>query len=558
MNRRDFLIKSFKGMVMTGILPQFSACLRSKDGGEYVFPLNESDMNYVQFNFYGGPVRWGFDNFLKPTEEHKFIPTRMVGNRFKDADGAVELKWVKKHGFLVPDFWDLKTKSGLNHSSLLENMITIRGVDIKVSGHPHGIIKTVRPDSTKPSIQGVISDHSKSPLPSIIFGSNPATRSYHSEVRGGIGVPLDQQNLLEKVLSPFVLAEEKSLFGPKNKKQKILNTVLDNLKDIHGSEDRYVKELYGSLDLFIDHLEPFLEEYAGYLENYQKLIQDNIRNFDGLSLEKLALRKFDETNLKKFTEEKDWGRYKIDYQTYLRGDNLEEMLATADLGFVPHQFACTEFLLKRGLTNSLMLSTPNEMGSFLHNCNNQNNVLQRSFSEGKIVKAKDKTITIQMDSHNTGTILQTIASFMFYRGLVPCLDHFKNELKSISVGDHKNLFDKTLIHLCSEFERIPTEHESGTEHNHRSHTSSFLSGSIKKFNISGNVRIGNDIHGTIGTAGFVDKFQREASPADIYQSICSVMKIESPVPRAHSFLEWKGDEIVSSLNELKNIEGISC
>jgi len=545
-------------MIVSGLLPQFSSCLKSSQENQYLFPLNESDMNYVQLNLYGGPVRWAFDNFLKPTENHEYIHTRMVGGSFKDSDGDVELRWVKKHGYLVPDFWDLKSKSGLEHSNLLENMITIRGVDINVSGHPHGIIKTVRPDSTKPSIQGVISDNSKSPLPSIIFGSNPATRSYHSLKRGGLGVSLDEQNLLEKILSPFVLAEEQSLFGPKNKKEKIMNSVLENLRDVQGKEDKYIKELYGSLDLFIDNLEPFLEEYADYLAKYEKLVKDNIRNFDGLSLEKLKLKTLDEKNLDQFKEEKEWGRYKIDYQTYLRGDNLQEFLSTADLGFVPHQFACSEFLLKRGLTNSLMLSTPNEMGSFLYNCNNQNNVLQRTFTDGKIVKAKDKSITIQMDSHNTGTILQTIASFMFYRGLVPCLDQFKNELKSIPAGNGKTLFDKTLIHLSSEFERIPTEFEAGTEHNHRSHTSSFISGSIEKFEICGNIRTGNEIYGTIGTAGHVEQLGRNASPVDIYQSICSIMKIQSPLPRAEALLDWKDGKIVSKLKELKNVKGDSC
>ena len=558
MNRRDFMLKAFKGMVITGLLPQFSSCLRSNGDKKYFFPLDQSDMNYVQLNFYGGPVRWGFDNFLRPTESHEFIPTRMVGGRFKDGMGDVELKWVKKHGYLVPDFWDLKMKSGVEHSTLLQNMISIRGVDINVSGHPHGIIKTVRPDSTQPSIQGVISYHSKSPLPSIIFGSNPATRSYESIKRGGIKIPLNERNLLEQILSPFVLAEEKSLFGSNNDKKKIITKVLDNLKLVEGAEDKYLKELYGSLDLFIDNLVPFLDEYETYLSKYEKLILENIRSFDGLSLDKLSLRTLDMGNLNKFKIEEDWGRYKIDYQTYLRGDNLEEMLSSADLGFVPHQFACTEFLLKRGLTNSLMMSTPNEMGSFLYNCSNKNNVNQKSFLEGKIVSTKDKFVSIQMDSHNTGTILQTIASFMFYRGLVPCLDRLKNELKAIQIGDNKSLFDKTLIHLCSEFERIPTEFESGTEHNHRSHTSSFLSGSIKKFQIAGNIKTGNNVYGTIGTAGHVEKIGRNLDPRDIYQSICSIMKIKSPVSRAEVLLDWKGDEITSTLNELKNIEGVSC
>ncbi len=557
MNRRELMIKAFKGMVLTGLLPHFSSCLKSGEEKEFLFQLNDKDFNYVQLNLYGGPVRWAFDNFLKPLDENKFIPTKMVGGSFKDSDGDVELNLIKLFGYNVPDFWGLKMKSGVSHSSMLNNMLTIRGIDIKVAGHPHGIINTVRPDSTKPSIQGLISDHSKSPLPSIVFGSNPATRSYHADVRGGLIVPLTEKNLLEVILEPFVLAEEKTLFGRKNKKEKVLQEVLGNLKELKGVDDKYVNELYGSLDLFIDNIEPFLEEYLDILSKYEKLIKSNIRNFDGLGMEKLALKVLDKKGLAEKKTEKEWGRYKIDYQTYLRGDNLEEMLENADLGYLPNQFACTEFLLKRGLSNSLMLSTPNEMGSYIYNCNNQSNVLQKSFSEGRVIPVKDKLTTIQMDSHNTGTIMQMIASFMFYKGLVPCLDRLKTELRSVPV-ENKTLFDKTLIHLCSEFERIPNDDESGTEHNHRSHTSSFISGSIKKFQICGNIRIGNNETGTIGTTGYVDQLGRHAAPTDVYQSVAEIIGVKSPIPRAEALMKWDGDEIVTNLKELKNVEGVSC
>ncbi|MCO4794915.1 MAG: hypothetical protein KC493_14440 [Bacteriovoracaceae bacterium] len=557
MNRRDLIVKGFKSLVLAGVLPQFSACIRSELEKDYLFSLNENDFNFVQLNLYGGPVRWMFDNFLKPKDENEFVPTKMVGGRFKNSDGDVELNFIKRYGYNVPEFWGLKSKSGLEHSSLLENMITIRGVNINVSGHPLGIIKTVRPDSTKPSLQGVISDNSKSPLPSVIFGSNPATRSYFSNERGGLQVPLNESNLLKQILNPFVMAEEKSLFGKKNKKDKIIKSVLENLDGVYGSEDKYLKELRGSLDLFIDNLDPYLEEYASVLEKYEKLISENTKEFDGLSIDKLKLRELNTSNLKEIEKEESWGRYKIDYQTYLRGSNLEEMLASADMGHIPHQFACTEFLLKRGLSNSLMLSTPNEMGSFLYGCNNTGNISQKSFEKKKIIPAKEKSISIQMDSHHTGTVLQTAASFMFYRGLVPCLDRFKNELKKVKTKEGKTLFDKTLIHICSEFERIPRDDEAGSEHNHSSHTSSFLSGSIKKFKVCGNIKTGNKELGTIGTSANVDHFKREIFAKDIYQSVCDIVGVKSPVPRAKGLLKWEGDEIIPTFDELKNVKGES-
>ncbi len=174
MDRRDFLAQSFKSMVLSALAPSLGGCFREENNLNFLAQSSQQ-MNYVQLNLYGGPVRWGFDNFLKPLEDQGFIKTPMVGSRFSDSEGDVELAHIKRQGYEVPHFWGLKLKNGKEHSFLLKNMMTIRGVDIDVLGHPLGIIKTVRPESEHPSIHGLISDHHQTPLPAVIFGSNPAT-----------------------------------------------------------------------------------------------------------------------------------------------------------------------------------------------------------------------------------------------------------------------------------------------------------------------------------------------------------------------------------------------
>ncbi len=338
----------------------------------------------------------------------------------------------------------------------------------------------------------------------------------------------------------------KRLFGGNHKKE-LLKRVLTNLSEAKPSNERYLKEFKGALDIFVDNIEPFLKEYEELVSSYEDLIQVNIRNYQGLGLEKLKLREV------KPHHSHEWGRYKVDYQTYLGGNSLEEMLASAHLGPLPQQFACSEFLIKRGLSSSIMMSTPNEMGCFLYNCNNKGNILDSSFERGKRVATQSPHCVIQMDSHDTGTILTMASSFIFFRGLTACLDRFTHQLKKVPVGSDKTLFDKTLIHLSSEFERVPTLEESGSDHNDHSHTSSFISGSIEGLQIIGNIKLNQGKMGTIGTAAHVSFLKRPIQARDIYHTICEALGVTCPLARSQSLVTWNKEKLVLKFNELKKV-----
>jgi hypothetical protein len=552
MDRRNFLFSNFKMMVLTGLMPSISSCIKS----DMMNPLSfDPTGSYVQFNMYGAPPRWIFDNFLQPTQNHKTISQAMVGTIFDNDHGDVKMKLTSKNGYLVPSFWDRKWKDGRSTSTLLNNMITVRGIDSNAGGHPKGSIKTIRPDFGKQSIHGLISDHLQTPLPSMICGSNPAVRAYHSSKRNGIFADLSSDSIMRQILSPFVLAEKKNLFGKNNNRDKILKESISNLKKVFG-EDKYISNIRSTLELFIDNIDPFIYEYDLLVEKYKKLIQMNIMGFEKLGISKLNFPILDESKFKKGIKEEEWGRYKIDHDNFLRGDNIEEMFSTVDLGYMPHQFAACEFLLTRGLTNNVMISTPNEMGYMMCQCLNISNLSKDSFIKNKSVSHPQKMIKVTMDTHHTGTIIQTIASTKFFQGLSVCIDEFSRSLRKIKMGN-SDLFSKSLFHLTSEFERIPQEFQVGSDHNDHSHTSTFISGAINNFKIIGNINIGDNKLGTIGTAGIMKDLNRTLLPKDIYHSVCEFMKIEAPLPRSKNIIKWENETIVPNISECENVEGKS-
>lgn len=558
MNRREFLQKQLKIIWMTSLSTSFFSCLNKKTINNLQFEIPKERRNYVQINLYGGPARWMLDNFLKPTSDDEFISNPMVGTRFINEKGHVELGLTEFGNYLIPDLWNFEFQSKRKMKSILSNAITVRGVNANTGGHPGANIKTVRPTQGLSSIHGLISDSFKTPLPSILMGSNPAVRNYSGKNKEAIFTDIElmkKKSLLEQVLSPFLVHTKRSLFQDKNQQEILLEESLKDLKEAFPQDKTFLQNLEESKKLFIENLKPFINEYDQILRKYELVAKVNSEGFSGLSsIEQFST--LDNKAFKKGAKNEDWGGHKINYDQYLRGDNIEEMFSSSHLGYIPAQFATAEFLLKKGLSNSILITTPNEMGNLLYRCQNNGNLDLKSFSQGKSIPHRSKEFSQEMDTHQTGTIMSTISQNKFYRGMMGCLDEFIEGLKKTH-HHGKNSFDHTLIHLTSEFERIPKEDLSGSDHNPYSHTSTFISGAIKDFKVIGNIHIGDKEMGTIGTAGKLASMKRKLIPGDIYHSICEFMEIDNPIPRTHSLLKRKGEEVIPSITECKNIAGKS-
>lgn len=544
-SRRDFLFQSFKATMALSLSGSLQSCFKKN---KELSPFLEQfpEMNYIQLNLYGGPSRWVFDNFLAPKKGLSFLSHPHVGSRFKNSDGEIEYHLEEYRGFQIPILWNERLQDQSVARDLLGNMITIRGIDPDTVGHPQGAMRSVRPDEEKPSLHGLLSDQINSPLPTVLFGSNPATRAYSSHQRSGLNIPLDGKNLIEEILKPFYFdSKGSSLFSDSPK--KALSQAIANIESVQGFTS-YKKELKKSLSLYIENFDDYLSEYSQILDHYEKLIQFNFRGSSLSQHQKINLQQVNPQKLE------DFQRYKVDYESYLKGGSLESFFSSAHLGYLAHQFASMEFLIKKGLVKSFMFSSPNEMGDYILGASNEDNIDASSFDKKTLITAKKKGVKVQMDSHDVGSIAELASSYLYFKCTTGCLIRLKNELSKVKLTTGKTLFDNTLIHITSEFERVPRLDGSGSDHNDHGHTSSFISGSISKFQIQGNIEVNSDGQGTIGTAAKVKHFGRRLAPKDIYRSVCEVMKVKCPIPRTVALLKWDKGKVVASFDELKNVE----
>lgn len=546
LNRRDLM--TFGGAsIFLSLLGSSLNTLKKSEGKNNLNFINKNDQqNYIQINLYGGPSRWVFDSLLTPYD-NDFFPTPMVGTQFSDDLGNMSYKTKKISGINFPSLWSDKIsgqRGPIGFENLIDNTIFIRGVDTKASGHPQASTKTVRPNSAGDSLHGIISDNSSSPLSSIIMGSNPVTRSFQSQKRGAVQVDIGQRKMFEGIFRNFHVKTDNP--------NKLINEALKILNVNKGKNSQYVKSLTESSELLFDDFERFNSEYLHLLKKYEQLVKMTLHDLNIPGVNDFKLPGLKESDIRKNQNVMDkFGRYKLDYQTMFFGNDLRDNLKNVHLGFIPKQFALMEFMITNGLSNSFLISTPKEMGDLLYNVENRNNFLLSSFDNGSKNKTRDEVININMDTHDTGSIMGLVSTSMFFKGLSSCLSEF------ISVLKRKELFEKSLIHITSEFERIPEKDLHGSAHNEKSHTSTFLSGKIKSPSVHGNIFIGDKEMGTIGTSAPIKEIKRELNQDDIAETITGLLNIPSPVRRSEKIIKEVNGKWVAQLPKAKNLEGSS-
>jgi hypothetical protein len=94
-----------------------------------------------------------------------------------------------------------------------------------------------------------------------------------------------------------------------------------------------------------------------------------------------------------------------------------------------------------------------------------------------------------------GSITSTMLTTILYRGFLSGLTEQVRALKA------KGIFDKTVLHISSEFNRCPLKDGSGSDHGWFGSNATLISGMIKHMSVVGNVQkasYSKDYAGTFG------------------------------------------------------------
>ncbi|WP_417335014.1 hypothetical protein [Halobacteriovorax marinus] len=568
MNRRDLFKGVFATTALSYPLYKFINLLITRDSFQQLSsPKISKTRNYIQFNFYGGPTRWCYDHLLNPYND-KYYHHPMANNQISPSLSKKEKFYHQKKykGINLPLLWHENLLNKTPMKELLNNALIIRGAHLQgTTGHPMSSSKTIAPSIGGLSIDGLLADRSEKLLSSITIGDTPVNRAFKSVSSSCIQINGNVNNKLSYLLTPFYLEKN----GHRDKEVDLV--VEEVIHIINESQESLTlkNDLKKARQFFGDNITLFLNEYSSLVQKYDQIIKESIKHkIKGIDDHVIPTPRLPLTVKGDKSIDDLLGPYKVS-NVYMLNMDLREILNKAEISQMSENFALAEFISKYGLSSSIVFANKNEIGNMFENITHE-----MAYTENMIVREFDKetntttlrakssprkeTPRLSFDSHTTGSIINTLTCSKFFYSFSNCLNELISRLKDIKL-EKGNLFEETIIHVTSEFDRWPEENLSGSAHNEQSHVSTFYSGIIHEPIVLGNIFTGDKNSSseayTIGNSAPVKELKQRVHIGHISSTLSTLLRVPPIVKRAESLVEIQQGRVVSRIERARNIEG---
>jgi hypothetical protein len=473
---------------------------------------------YLHWSFPGAPPRWFFDLLLTPggLTSTNFIPGGF-GNSFKGSGSSLAVEYkVNKHviggkTLYLPPVWSM-SPSSTDFTSILPNTLFVRGMDMEIDNHNLSNQRQVCPIIGGVSLSGAVADRSTCPVPAINDLGTAASVAFKSkkglaknDISYSVSSTVNPVSTLLKPFSPFfsgrpqhtadqVALQEQAFREFERQAQKAginggaLGIMYDNAMDL-------ISQNIGSLG----------DQWASVFAKYENLIQAALIPKKG-SLPGV----FDKAIPGSATDP----RFRFERLTgdFLTLPDIRDMITSSVvIPRLAENFSIAELTL-HSLTSTLTLSA----GSI--DKINFNGALKRSTH----------------DQHYVGTAVGVIQNTLFFRAFLAGLT------EQVRVLKQKGLFDRTVIHISAEFNRIPKTDGSGADHGVVGSNATLISGMIGEAGVVGNIK--KDYSANYkGTWGVADHYvlgglDRPIQVNDVALTVSSMLGIDSIVTNGRSLL----------------------
>jgi hypothetical protein len=559
MERRNFL-KFISALSCQSIfLGLAQSCLDPKKQ-ELEYDVNSSNLEYYfQFNLFGSPARWTLDSFLDPYSSNKLKFNSMVGTaidsstRDKYGFNNLQYKTIERHGLKVPHLWGypIKTNSQgkINIDQLLSNMLAIRGCDMKRDGHEFNNRKLVAPTPGELSITGQISDLSDKPIPVVhLVGrelpSDIAYSAFKAKYGTFSGTIKSGTSNIEDIF--------KSWFSPQSSKEEVDDLASEVLPQ--NLSEIYKRNSVKANKLIDKSFEEIFKNYKVAREKYQDIITSvfakPLKDITSINSETLKFPFRPNDGGREWDHK--WVFAKWRHEDLVLTSGWEDCFKEADWHFMADQMAVTETLVKFGIIQSAVI-IPNAITNIFFNCIELDSLENRGSQIISKEAPQKRDLNFEFDSHNSGTYLTLVANSYMQLALMGCISKFVDFLKE------ESLYNKSLIHVTSEFEREPATSEMGSEHGWNGHSSIFYSGIIQGPNVIGNIEVDPKTtmfknSGTWGAGGKMSYLKgRQLEYGNISSSIAKLIGFPTPTPNRESLVEIRNGKVVLLTDECRNI-----
>jgi len=541
----------------------------------------EPSRKLLHINLSGAPTRWYFDHLLKPSDSHTFVPNPMVCTellpRVPENPLAVNsvYKTAYMNGYNFPSLWlnDVPMVGGGKRpmADLQKNMLMIRGCDMQIDGHFLNTMKQVTNTQDDLSITGLAADGSKTFMPAISMGSCAATSAFKGRVvRKPIEIPYDHKNYLDFLLAPFYekSATESELIEAEEAAMKIIEGAASSNQN--GAATLY-NEKQQAREIIRKKIRNLNDVYTTLVKKYEDLL---VRSFSETRIK--GISEFDYTmprmplKVSGNVSKEDFTRF-LNYY-YFAGktceSDFEHLSKQVTQKKLAQQFAIAEFCLTENLSSSITIS-PYSAGSFSDKffdfigCDPEH--YYRSYDEAGnhtvISRRTEKVKAVQkdakFDSHFLGFLPEFWICNYFYLGFSAALLELTDRLKQTKV-DNTNLFNETVIHIASEFEREPVLNQfSGTDHNYRAGAVSMISGMVNGPLLVGNIYSDTTDDSRRGTRGDSAPMEslggKKIDHRNVLSTLSEMLRVERITSRAKSLVEVKNGQVTGVIEKPLNL-----
>ncbi len=517
------------------------AAAQSKDGPR----------NYVMVYLESGPPRWHFDLPLHPYEgADKIIRNAGLNNGFQGGMPAYLTTPIQAGGetLNMPKLWgaSLPRPNGQPAAAMAElasNMMIIRGYDMQSDGHANNRMKQVMPLAGAGSLNGLVADKSPRPLPAVTVAGGLMDDAYSSPQ--GVGqlkwFPEDAaRNPLMQFLDPFqydAATKAAATFGKRENLDELIEAALGKMQAAaekrmpgttgifrdRASARKLLKRTFGDLPGIYGAL---VGKYAGIVAACKALDVPGVNDLPvgaGLPGE-----------FRRATPNGQATAVVIE-----NADLREIFKAETAIQSIAEGFAVAEFMIGEGLGSAVLLAV-NQM-----------------VNTNMIVAGQPVNALYVSDDHAGGTAISTLAWAYFYRSVAACIYELRAVFKA------KNVWDRTVIQVCSEFSRAPRVDGTGSDHGYEGNVMSLYSGAIKAPLVIGNVTANSSASlaavpayaGTWGGAAPIehDKTTANLNIGHVSSTVAALLEVERPMKNFAPLVSVDDGGVKSLVEKAKNV-----
>ena len=519
------------GSIVDGII----ARARAVDAGA------ASPRNYLFLYLSGGMPRWYFDLVLKTGKsDPKFVSSPAIATRF-DGSTPVYDTITSPAGpfgsYELPTLWgcDLPTPTPgktVPMMNLAANMLSIRGIDMLSDGHNTNAIKNLQPIPGSLSLDGLVADASRRPLPAV--GDGSLAQGYRSATGLGQAV-LDWGSPFASLLSPFNASGDTLPSGYLTRRQALDTAVkrgLAALASYAQSNQPGATVLYNMRDNAESMLRKGLGDLAGDFGALQSKYEALVASCGAQPRPVVTDHAISPANLPAGFTDPTTGSHNMTWLRMWNADSTRSMLAAENpdlrslltartsIQNLASLCAVAEYMFIRGYSSAAALGMgyPTALN------------LQSNQPVGGSTAAWNPAYQVyDGDEHFTGTAVGVLINSFVYQSLAACLNELMSSYRAAGI------WENTVIHVGSEFSRMPYLSGWGSYHAIDANLTTLFSGAIQGPLVLGNTRPNTDpsFLGSYGSAAPVNGFDGDGIHllmGHAASTIAGLLGVPSPAP----------------------------